>query len=84
MQTTLDLPKPLFELAQKAAQREGVTVDQFIGGAIELKLRTKPAASAARQKVQLPLVRSKHPGSKQLTAEHIAEILDDEDVIAGR
>ena len=33
-----------------------------------------------RRPVQLPLVRSDRPGSRQLTAERIAEILEDEDV----
>jgi hypothetical protein len=33
-------------------------------------------------RVQLPLVRSDRPGSNHLTAERIAEILDDDDVSA--
>jgi hypothetical protein len=32
--------------------------------------------------VQLPLVRSDRPGSRQLTAERVAELLEDEDVPA--
>jgi hypothetical protein len=35
-----------------------------------------------RQAVQLPLVRSDRPGSRQLTAERVAELLEDEDVPA--
>jgi hypothetical protein len=32
-----------------------------------------------RQRVELPLVRSQHPGSVDLTNERIAEILEEED-----
>jgi len=34
------------------------------------------------RRVQLPLVRSDHPGSRRLTAEHLAELLEDDDVSA--
>jgi hypothetical protein len=37
-----------------------------------------------RRRVQLPLVRSDHPGSLRLTAERVAELLEDDDVCAGR
>ena len=43
---------------------------------------TKSPATSCR--VQLPLVRSDRPGSRMLTAERPAEILDDEDVFARR
>ena len=44
-----------------------------------------PAAPLAEstetnQRVQLPLVRSDRPGSRRLTAERLAELLEDEDV----
>jgi len=35
---------------------------------------------AARRRVQLPLVKSKTPGTLNLTSERIAEVLDEEDV----
>ncbi len=35
-----------------------------------------------RKQVQLPLVPSEEPGSRQLTAERIAELLDQDDVSA--
>jgi hypothetical protein len=35
-----------------------------------------------RRPVQLPLVRSDRPGSRQLTAERVAELMEDEDVPA--
>jgi hypothetical protein len=33
-----------------------------------------------RRRVQLPLVRSDRPGSRRLTAERVAELLEDDDV----
>jgi hypothetical protein len=37
---------------------------------------------AMRRSVQLPLVRSDKPGSRSLTADRLAEILDEDDVSA--
>ena len=36
----------------------------------------------SRRRVLLPLVRSDRPGSRRLTAEHVAELLEDDDVSA--
>jgi hypothetical protein len=36
----------------------------------------------SRRRVSLPLVRSDHPGSCRLTAERLAELLEDDDVSA--
>jgi hypothetical protein len=40
--------------------------------------RTTPPDSGRR--VRLPMVRSDHPGSLQLDAERVAELMDDDDV----
>jgi hypothetical protein len=39
---------------------------------------------APRRRVSFPLIRTGRPGSLQLTAERIAEILEEEDVSSGR
>lgn len=39
-----------------------------------------PESYGSQQRVKLPLVPSDHPGSARLTAERVAELLDDEDV----
>jgi hypothetical protein len=45
----------------------------------------QPAESTGqRERVRLPLVRSDRPGSLPLTAERVAELLEDDDVSAGR
>ena len=46
-----------------------------------------PAANIVREQgrpVQLPLVPSKHPGSRKFSAETIAELLADDDLPTGR
>jgi hypothetical protein len=40
------------------------------------------AQTAAEKRIEFPLVRSKHPGTLQLTAERVAEFLEEEDVSA--
>jgi hypothetical protein len=39
-----------------------------------------PANGPDSRRVDLPLVRSQHPGSLRLTSERLAEVLDEEDV----
>jgi hypothetical protein len=40
----------------------------------------EPGATSKKQRVNLPLVPSAHPGSRPLTAERVAELLSDDDV----
>jgi hypothetical protein len=47
------------------------------------KARIRPAPGQ-RKRVQLPLIRSKRPGTLNLTNERIAEILQEEDIAAFR
>ena len=39
-----------------------------------------PVPGGSEARVRLPLVPSAHPGSLRLTAEHVAELLEDDDV----
>lgn len=55
---------------------EGMTVTVYYSSA-------QPAAPAGqKRRVELPLVRSEHPGSLTLTAERVAELLEESDVSA--
>jgi hypothetical protein len=45
-------------------------------------LPKKQAAAGSRRRVQLPLVRSDRPGSRTMTADRVAELLEEEDVSA--
>lgn len=54
------------------------------GTEVTVSCALAPPAKTARRKrrVQLPLVSSKRPGSVRLTAERIAEILEEDDLSA--
>ena len=51
------------------------------GTAVSVVSHTSPVIRVSRnpKRVELPLVRSKRPGSVDLTGERIAEILDEQD-----
>lgn len=55
---------------------EGALVTVFYPGV------AAPGTPGIHRPIQLPLVRSDKPGSCQLTADRVAEILDDDDVSA--
>lgn len=76
MRTTVDLPNSLFRLAKAAASLRGVSLKQWITGAVERELASTRVSHQAPKRVKLPLVRSKTPGTKELTNEQIAGYLE--------
>ena len=53
------------------------------GAVVTVVYESEPAdRTRERHRVQVPLVRSKHPGTLNLTNQRIAEILDEEDAAA--
>ncbi|UCF95864.1 MAG: hypothetical protein JSV89_11825 [Spirochaetaceae bacterium] len=79
MRTTIDLPDELFRKVKAVASLKGITLKQFITRAVrrELSSNNLPVKS---QRIHLPLVPSKSPGSVALSAERISQILDQEDL----
>jgi hypothetical protein len=66
-----------------------ITTESLEPTATPIPLPADPApngntAATRSQRVEFPLVRSQHPGTVDLTAERVAELLDNEDVSAGR
>ena len=55
---------------------EGAVVD------ISYPIASIPESARPRRKVHLSLVPSRQPGTRQLTSDRIAELLDDDDVSA--
>jgi ectoine hydroxylase-related dioxygenase (phytanoyl-CoA dioxygenase family) len=80
VQTALQIPQSLYDQAERAARSRGVSVAEFIAEALEEKLRAARPAGSNRQRVRLPLIPSARPGTRQLTAEHVAELMDEDDV----
>ena len=76
MRTTIDVPDRLFQEAKAAAALQGRTLKDFIVDAVEQRLR---GAGRRGQRVALPLVRSRSPGSVALTNDQIGRLLDGQD-----
>ena len=71
MRTTVDIPDATYRRLKARAAEEGCSVKELVLRGVEdqvsLRKRNKP--------VRLPIVRSKHPGTLNLTNEQIYEII---------
>ncbi|MBM3747196.1 MAG: hypothetical protein FJW34_15520 [Acidobacteria bacterium] len=72
MRTTVDIPDPTYRELKARAAREGCSVKALVLRGVQKELR--PAARR-KGRVQLPMVRSKEPGSLCLTNQQIYEII---------
>jgi metal-responsive CopG/Arc/MetJ family transcriptional regulator len=73
MRTTVDLPDPLFRQVKSAAALRGSSLKEFVQEALQQAVAGR--RTVRHQKVHLPLVRSKHPGTLQLTNADIEDHL---------
>jgi hypothetical protein len=72
MRTTVDIPDPTYrELKSKAAQR-GCSVKDLILRSVQKELRPR---SRRKGRIELPIVKSKEPGTLRLTNKMIYEII---------
>ncbi|MGA2537464.1 MAG: hypothetical protein ABSF53_15710 [Terracidiphilus sp.] len=72
MRTTIDIPDELLKDAKRKALEEDTTLRQLV---IEgLKLRS--GVAKGRQRIEFPIIRSKNPGTLNLTNEQVYDILD--------
>ena len=71
MQTTVNLPDPLYHKTEALAASRGSTVEQFIVDAVEKEIQgdAGPVLSGAiaDREVALPVIRSKRPGTLDLS-----------------
>lgn len=77
MRTTVDIPDTLYrELKSKAAQ-EGRSVREVILRSVEGELRSATTSkhSARRQRIRLPILQSKEPGTLHLDNERIFDLI---------
>ena len=72
MRTTVDIPDPLYRELKGKAASEGRSVKELILRGVEQELRGRRGRP---QKVSLPIVRSKRPGSLKLDNAKIFEII---------
>jgi Ribbon-helix-helix protein, copG family len=73
MRTTIDLPDPLFRRVKSEAALRGSSLKEFIQEALHQAVAG--GRTVRRQKVRLPLVRSKQPGTLRLTNAEIEDHL---------
>ena len=72
MRTTVDIPDPTYRRLKAKAAEQGCSVKELIlrGALKELGTRTR-----SKRRIELPIVRSKEPGTLHLTNEQIYEIV---------
>jgi len=79
MRTTIDMADELFRKAKAVSSLKGLSLKTFITSAIEHELQGT-RVRLERNRISLPLVPSKHPGSVSVTSERIAALLEKEEI----
>ena len=72
MRTTVDIPDPLYRELKGKAAREGHSVKELILRGVERELKN---SSRRTNRVSLPIVPSKRPGTLELDNDKIFEII---------
>ncbi|MBZ5728356.1 MAG: ribbon-helix-helix domain-containing protein [Acidobacteriia bacterium] len=71
MQTTVNLPDPLFQKSEALAASRGTTVEQLIVEAVRKEVQgnlgSGPSDTYCGREVELPIIRSKQPGTLDLS-----------------
>ena len=75
MRTTIDIPDVIFRRVKATAALEGKTLRAFVADALAKALRDRKGAKGTPTRVQLPLIRSKRPGTLRLTSAAVADAL---------
>jgi predicted DNA-binding ribbon-helix-helix protein len=74
MRTTLDLPDATFRQLKSLAARRGTTLKQVLRSAVEKEIVTA-TAKLPRRRIKVPVLKSKEPGSLNLTNAEIDDFL---------
>lgn len=72
MRTTVDIPDPTYRELKSRAARQGCSVKELILRSVE---KEHKAGARKKGRIQLPIVKSKQPGSLRLTNETIYEAI---------
>jgi hypothetical protein len=67
MQRTVEIPEAILLRTEKTAQERGLSVDEFIADVLERELGEEPKSTLSSKRVELPLIRSKNPGTLDLS-----------------
>ena len=67
MRTTIELPEALYRRGESAARTQGVTLEEFVVRAFERELSSDtPDSQSNAQRITVPLIPSKKPGTMDL------------------
>ncbi len=72
VRTTVDLPAPLYRELRERAAKEGTTIKALLVEGADRVLR--PKTGATRRRVTEAIVKSKHPGTLDITNDQIYEL----------
>ena len=75
MRTTVDIPDPIYRRLKSRAASEGSSAQELILRGVKQLLLLKDRRRKSRKRVQLPLIRSKQPGTLELDNDKIFEII---------
>ncbi|HEY0794823.1 MAG TPA: hypothetical protein VGD64_03500 [Acidisarcina sp.] len=67
MTTTIELPESVYLRSEQIARSRGLSVDELIVRALERELAAELPPNRATERVVSPIIRSKHPGTLDLT-----------------
>ena len=82
MRTTIEVDDALFRRAKALASLRGMSLKRFFSEALRRELERQQAPEPVRRRIELPLVRSSRPASRDLDGDRIAEILNAEELDA--
>ncbi len=71
MRTTVDIPDAVYRRLKVSAAEQGCSVKELIVRGVENQLGTRKRSN----RIRLPIVRSKQPGTLRLTNDRIYEII---------
>jgi hypothetical protein len=72
MRTTIDIPDETYKTIKVIAAQRGTTVRELVLEGLEIVKQGKPAPT--RKRFEVPVIRSRRPGTLDLTPEQIDEI----------
>jgi Ribbon-helix-helix protein, copG family len=77
MRTTVDIPDPLYRELKSKAAMEGRSVKELVLRAVESELRQpeKLEPTKRREKLRIPILKSKEPGTLHLDNERIFDLI---------
>ena len=73
MRTTVDIPDPIYRRLKSRAASEGSSAKDLILRGVRQLLKSSPRKG--RKRIQLPIIRSKQPGTLELDNDKIFEII---------